>query len=270
MPVNLNHIVGYCLLIFKIPSNFITQVFFALFLISLFRIFIGIIKLILLKRSLTIVKMPAIVKDLAKKHNLQDRILVIYDKKPNAFCLGLRNQKIYITTSLVSLLSEEELEAVILHEKYHYKNHDTIWMLLMSMVGDFFFFIPIISDFISGVIRKNETMADQYSVQSVGGNRTLIGSFKKLVLYNSSDRLIFNYIPSFFPVHTIECRIKILKGHKPSLLPFKVSHIIITFFVITSFIVLSKLPTNRTQAFGKPSHTVCLKGETCHVDCSSI
>ncbi len=270
MPFNLNHIAGYCLSIFKVPSNLITQILSLIILISFFRVLMNFLKVFLLRRKLVIAKTPVMVKELAAKHNLHDQILVIKDKKPNAFCLGLRKPAIYISNSLISLLSTAELEAVILHEKYHHRNHDTFWMFILSVIKEFFFFIPIISDFVAGIVRQKELLADRYSVKKLGGNLAIIQSFRKLITLQSPEKQLYDYIPSFAHIDTMEYRIKTLRGQNPALFNFRISRLVITFLFMALFLSLAMFSSNKSQASEKPTHTVCLKGEVCHVDCSSI
>ncbi len=76
------------------------------------------------------------------------RLYVIDDPAPNAFATG-RSPKvasIALTTGIVSLLENEELEGVIAHELSHVKNLDTRFMMLvavliggLSLLTQFFF-----------------------------------------------------------------------------------------------------------------------------------
>ncbi len=76
------------------------------------------------------------------------RIYVIDDAAPNAFATGRdpAHASIAMTTGIVQLLENEELEGVIAHELAHVKNYDTRFMILvavmvgaLSLLGDFFF-----------------------------------------------------------------------------------------------------------------------------------
>jgi heat shock protein HtpX len=76
------------------------------------------------------------------------RMYLIEDPAPNAFATGRSPEKasIALTTGLIQLLENEELEGVIAHELSHVKNYDTRFMILvavlvgsLSLLGHFFF-----------------------------------------------------------------------------------------------------------------------------------
>lgn len=75
------------------------------------------------------------------------RIYIVEDDSPNAFATGRDPQhaSIALTTGIINLLENEELEGVIAHELSHVKNYDTRYMMLvavlvgtLTMVGDMF------------------------------------------------------------------------------------------------------------------------------------
>lgn len=79
-----------------------------------------------------------IVGDLANKAGiLKPRIAVIKSNEPNAFATG-RNQKhavVAVTTGILQLLTEDELEGVISHELGHIKNKDILISSVAATIG---------------------------------------------------------------------------------------------------------------------------------------
>lgn len=76
------------------------------------------------------------------------RLYVIDDPAPNAFATGRdpEHASVALTTGLVQILENEELEGVIAHELSHVKNFDTRYMILvavmvgsLSLLGDMMF-----------------------------------------------------------------------------------------------------------------------------------
>jgi heat shock protein HtpX len=66
------------------------------------------------------------------------KIYIIDDPAPNAFATGKKPQaaSIALTTGLINMLEDEELEGVIAHELSHIKNYDIrLMMLVLVLVG---------------------------------------------------------------------------------------------------------------------------------------
>jgi heat shock protein HtpX len=74
-------------------------------------------------------------------------IYIVDDPAPNAFAAGRSPDKAYVcvTTGLLNLMDERELEGVIAHEISHVRNHDVRLMTLVSvLVG----VVALLSDFL--------------------------------------------------------------------------------------------------------------------------
>lgn len=64
------------------------------------------------------------------------KVHVVFDPAPNAFATG-RDEKsasICATTGLLALLNREETQGVVAHEMGHIRNHDTVVMMLVSIL----------------------------------------------------------------------------------------------------------------------------------------
>jgi heat shock protein HtpX len=74
-------------------------------------------------------------------------IYIVDDPAPNAFAAGRSPDKAYVcvTTGLLNLMDERELEGVIAHEISHVRNHD---VRLMSLVAVLVGVIALLSDFL--------------------------------------------------------------------------------------------------------------------------
>jgi heat shock protein HtpX len=64
------------------------------------------------------------------------KVFVVFDPAPNAFATGAdeRSSSICLTTGLLTLLSREETQGVVAHEMAHIRNHDTLVMMLVSVL----------------------------------------------------------------------------------------------------------------------------------------
>src|SRR5437867_13425269 len=77
-----------------------------------------------------------IVEDLVNKNGIpKSRVAVVNSAVPNAFATGKspRSSLIAVTTGILGLLDDEELEAVIGHELTHVRNRDVLVLTLASV-----------------------------------------------------------------------------------------------------------------------------------------
>ncbi len=85
------------------------------------------------------------------------RIAIVDKAIPNAFATGRNPKKsvIAVTTGLLSMLNQEELEAVLAHELSHVKNRDVMVITLASLISTAAFFIFRNSFMVSGSRGRN-------------------------------------------------------------------------------------------------------------------
>jgi heat shock protein HtpX len=103
-------------------------------------------------------RLHRIVENLAMKARLpKPRVYIIPTATPNAFATGRdpKHAAVAVTTGILDLLSEEELEGVLAHELAHIKNRDTL--------------ISTIAATIAGVITMLATWARWVAIFGVGG-----------------------------------------------------------------------------------------------------
>jgi heat shock protein HtpX len=64
------------------------------------------------------------------------KVYVIFDPAPNALATGTteENAAICVTAGLLTLLNREQTQGVIAHEMSHIRNHDILWMTLVSIL----------------------------------------------------------------------------------------------------------------------------------------
>ena len=270
--MNIGHIAGMCLSFLRSVS-YLQATFIGLLLLSFTiasaKVLFSWVKTSWFEKKIIVRKLPKFIQDLSLRHRLKNKIIVFQNSRAMAFCLGIKNPRIYLSTKLIDVMNKKEIEAIILHEKYHLINRDIFLILLATFLNGFFFFFPMITDILASVVRQKETDADRYSITYSKNPNIVLSAFKKLLSGRSTNIPSLAYLVSFVHIDTLEHRIKILKGERTFVLSFKVKHILLSFFsliAIASFVFLSSQPTFANQ---NVSPSVCLKGHNCHVECSS-
>ena len=86
---------------------------------------------------------PARLAALVDELNLVGRVVVVRDTEPYALCYGFIDPSVYVTTGLVQLLGDDELRAVLAHERAHLRHRDPLRNLAMRMLSRLMLFVPL-------------------------------------------------------------------------------------------------------------------------------
>lgn len=128
---------------------------------------------------------PARLLNLATTLNLSPSLLLFSSPAPLAFCFGLWRPRIAVSTGLMSLLTDRELKAVLLHEDHHRRRHDPLRGLLAEVGAATFFFLPISAQLRDWFMASLELAADRYAI-SFTGRPPLAGALHKLLTHSTA------------------------------------------------------------------------------------
>lgn len=252
-PLLLHRSIFYCQEIVKTLSlnlsgemgKVIVGILFFSILLILFQVFKTILNFISFSRTLSKSKIykTGDIDSLLNKLDLSGKVVIITNRKPKAFCFGFKNPRIYVSTGLISLMSEAELEVILRHEKSHMEHNDSFAFFIASIVESLFPFFPIISDFILAYRTEREILADSVAVRDMKENSSINQALKKLLQYEPIPHLAF--IPDMISGDSFEARIRSLNALKPHPYKIQVKNLVISTF---SFMVLLGLMVNPVQA----------------------
>lgn len=68
--------------------------------------------------------------------------LVIADAQPRAFCAGLWQARVYVTSGALALLDPGALAVVLEHERHHARRHDPLRLAAARVLSRALFFVP--------------------------------------------------------------------------------------------------------------------------------
>mgnify|MGYP001568946792 CR=1 FL=1 len=236
--------------------------FFIFVLIATVKLLIIYVKVQFLRKKLTRqFKFNTGFNKLLIKLHLTDKTYLIENEKQFAFCLGVRHPKIYVSTGIVSLLTSEELEAVLLHERYHLHNRDALTMLTASIGESLLPFFPLLSDFLRNFRVEREIKADAEAIAGQGSEKHLISVLKKLLNIPS----LALAAAAIADRDTLEPRINALTKKDFRFRQFKVKHIFIS---LTSVFVMSIIALAPVQAVeihhqGEDAMMICPQNDKC-------
>lgn len=270
MPILLHKSVYYCQsflqgINIQIPPflHLGLYLFFAIFgLAILARLLFVLLRTVLFRRSLIFVEMKS--KNLTALEDelkLKKRIKVFKDGKPYAFCLGIRSPKIYLSTATVEMMGKAELEAILLHERYHLNKKDTFVMLLATLAKLAFPFFPLLSDFINSYSIDREIKADKEAIKNVGSD-TLISVLKKFLNFPNLPMVTASAIAD---CNTLEPRIRVLIGEKIVNKKYNKLNALLSLVFTLLFVFFVVAPVQATEIHAKNVDTmmICLNDQKC-------
>jgi Zn-dependent protease with chaperone function len=152
--------------------------------------------------------MPPWVATIAAKAGVAGRIDIVEVPRPFAFAYGWIRPRICVSTGLIDLLNEAELEAVLHHEGWHAAHRDPLRLLLAQAIGVAFGAIPEIRRLVKLHVLALEVAADRHVVAQMGHPRALASALAKSVRPPAAE-------PGF-EGHA-EARAAALVGHLPTL-----------------------------------------------------
>lgn len=276
LPILLQHTVYYCQSVLnsfsiQIPGGtgaFLTGTLLLLIGFAVIKFLVSYAKVISFRKYLRSRTQPSVVfSQLVSTLGLRDKVSLVRNNKPFAFCHGIRHPKIYISTALFNMISASELEAILRHEKYHLEHKDPFIMLLAEIAKSLFPFFPLLSDLIYNYQIEREIKADHRATYDLGDSRPLVSVLKKLLLCEPIKQYAF--APALADHETLEIRIKALVKKDHYLMKFNLLNVFISIVAIGVFVVIVVAPVHAIEMHEEDSDVmmVCLQNDACAAWC---
>lgn len=113
---------------------------------------------------------------------------VVDHDEPFAFTFGLGGPRVAVSRGLVEQLSSDELEAVVLHERYHVRARDPLKLVVARVAARTCFFLPTVGHLVDRYLAGRELAADRRSLRDLG-RPALAGALFKVVAGPDWDEL---------------------------------------------------------------------------------
>jgi beta-lactamase regulating signal transducer with metallopeptidase domain len=213
-PAFLDNIFQFCIRIFKKGS---IEYYIVLLLVNsyvAYTIFLickkGLLELINVRK---LRKRISLLDNRSLSNELNDRfgrekgdIAVINSNQPIALTFGLLKPTIVLSTTLVEMLEDEELEAVIHHETAHQKNFDTLKVFLLQTISAVMWYIPLTHWAYRNFRIMIELVADEYAIFRMGSELGLGSALLKLIKTHKNIKTPSITVP--FADGTVDFRLK--------------------------------------------------------------
>lgn len=140
---------------------------------------------------------------------------VVDHDEPFAFTFGLGEPRVAVSRGLLEQLSPSELEAVLVHERYHVRARDPLKLLIARAAARTCFFLPAIDPLVTRYLTSRELAADRRSLRD-SGRPALAGALFKVAAGPDWDELVT--AAAMAGPHLLEVRVDQLeRGTEPSL-----------------------------------------------------
>lgn len=276
LPILVHHTFYYCremarVISLSLPGNWGIVVFGVLIIPALytaFKLFATLVQVYKFRQLLSqSISKEHGLSDIFKSLKLADKAVVLRETKPFAYCFGVRNPKIFITTGLIALVNKRELEVILRHEKYHLEHRDNLILLIATFIESLFPFFPILTDLIRIYKIDRELLADQAAIQGEADTRSLSSVLKKLLQYEPVT--LPALAPAIADVDTLETRIKSLLSIKADYRKLGKRNLIYSALFIAVLIGLMTTPVNAVELHtdGLDVMVVCNENVSCESAC---
>jgi Zn-dependent protease with chaperone function len=111
---------------------------------------------------------------------LRGRLRLVESPEPFSFTYGAFGPRVAVSTGLLDSASDEELRAVLVHERYHVRNFDPLKVVLARALARSFYLLPALRELERRYLAGRELAADRRALRSCG-RRPLAGALLKVV-----------------------------------------------------------------------------------------
>lgn len=210
-------------------------------------------------------KLPKRLQTISQQLGISKNLFVITNHtKPLAITAGLFSPKIILSQGLLKTLSNSELEAVILHERYHQQHyHGLLYILAEAITSAVSFIVPVLRDIVTQMKLDFENAADYYALSYQRSPEHIASALHKLT--GEAEQTLF---PSF--AHNINQRLHILSSRPRQTMIFNKSKLFISFSTLCILSFFAFVPTTNPEIIQAINAGTCSNTHHCSQTCIEL
>lgn len=151
------------------------------------------------------------------------RIDLVADDRPFSFTYWFARPRVCVSTGLVQRLREDELRAVLVHERYHLRHRDPLRLVVARYFAAGLYVVPLVDDLVAHYAVLKEVAADDEAVRADGTVRHLARALYKLMPH--AREMDMGLLAPVGGLSVTEQRIEQLEQPRPIRLPLPKSHV---------------------------------------------
>ncbi len=123
---------------------------------------------------------PEVLARTARQTGLGGRVVLVDAGDSFSFVYGVVTPRVAVSRGLLERATDEELHAVLEHERYHVRNIDPLKAALVRVLSEALFILPALESLRTRYVAGRELAADRRAV-ALCGRRPLAGALLKVV-----------------------------------------------------------------------------------------
>jgi hypothetical protein len=193
------------------------------------------------------VPLTASVLSAAQGLGLDGRIDVVADDRPFSFCYWFVRPRICLSTALVERLDDDELRAVMHHERYHLVHRDPLRLVIARYFAAGLYVVPVVDELLGFHTLQKEIEADEDAVRASGGVRSLASALYKLL--PDADDVSLGLLVPVSSLSVTEARIDQLVAARPLALALSPLSVVLSGGALAAAAVLVAIQGGASVAF---------------------
>lgn len=123
---------------------------------------------------------PPALSESSRRTSVEGRVDLVDSLEAFSFAYGVFVSRIVVSRGLFEKIAPDELDAVLVHERYHVRNRDPLKVFIARLVANALFFLPVLAELGHRYVAGRELAADRRALR-VCGKRPLAGALHKVV-----------------------------------------------------------------------------------------
>jgi len=147
-------------------------------------------------------------RQVATQAGAEKNVSEISSNNPVIFCAGLLRPKIFVTEGFIRRVSDDELKAAILHEKFHARSFDPLKIFMIQHVLKILFFLPGTKLFARQYSIYSEIAADEYATGVMGSRKHIASALCKAIEWEKGAAKNTAGIVPYFSAEVLKERVQ--------------------------------------------------------------
>ncbi|WP_188176957.1 M56 family metallopeptidase [Paenibacillus sedimenti] len=173
---------------------------------------------------------------------LNNKIVIVKNDNLIALTLGFLKPKIVISNAWFKNFTQEEVEAILLHEHFHCMKRDPLKFLAIHILLEGMAYIPSLKSLVEYYKTWRELLADRYAMEQMKNSLALGSALLKIAKSNRVVKHSYSEVTAYFAGASINYRIQqIVQPEHEVSVPFGMNKrlvisIIVLFLNVLAFI----------------------------------